>query len=83
MYSKMPKTTILGQNLKFNRITPKLVTKHNVYEWITFFRTTVSIPPLLGQPCQILMYGPPRADDRLQLVTDNDDGSGYVFKVAL
>ena len=50
---------------------------------MTFFQTTVSIPPLLGQPYQILPYGSPRADENLQMVTDNDDGSDYVFVVAL
>ena len=45
------------------------------YEWKTFFPKTVSIPPLLGQPYQILSYGSPRADENLQMITDNDDGS--------
>ena len=44
------------------------------YEWITFFRSTVSTPPLLGQPYQILLYGSPRVDENLQMVTENDDG---------
>ena len=48
-----------------------------------FFRTTVSIPPLLGQPYQIQPCGPPRANENLQMVTDNDDGSDYVFVVAI
>ena len=39
------------------------------YEWKTFSRTTVSIPPLLGQPYQIQPYGPPQADENLQMVT--------------
>ena len=33
----------------------------STYEWKTFFQTTVSIPPLLGQPHQIQPYGSPRA----------------------
>ena len=53
------------------------------YEWITFFWTTVYIPPLVGQPYQILSYGPPRADERLQMNLDNDYRSGYVFAVAI
>ena len=48
------------------------------YEWKTFFRTTVSIPPLLGQPYQIQPYGSPRANENLQMITDNDVGSDYI-----
>ena len=50
-----------------------------------FFRTTVSILLLLGQLYQIQPYYkyPPRADENLQMVTDNDDGSNYVFVVAI
>ena len=51
----------------------------HAYEWKTFFRTTVSSPPLLGQPYQIKPYGPSRADERLQMLTDNDDGSDYAI----
>ena len=29
------------------------------------------------------MHRPHRADERLQIVTDNDDGSGYVFAEAI
>ena len=42
----------------------------------------VSIPPLLGQPCQIQSYGPLWTDENLQIVTDNDDGADYVLVVA-
>ena len=48
-----------------------------------FFRTTVSIPPLLRQPYQIQQYGSPRADERLHVVTDNDKGSDYVLVVTI
>ena len=53
------------------------------YEWKTFIRTTVSIPSLLGQPYQIRLYGPPREDERLQIVTDIDKASGYVIVVVI
>ena len=53
------------------------------YGWKTFFRTTVSIPPLLGQPYQIQPYGFPWADENLQMITDNDDGPDYVLGVAI
>ena len=53
------------------------------YEWKTFFRATVSIPLLLGQPYQIQPYGTPRADERLQIIIDNDEGSGYVVVCAI
>ena len=53
------------------------------YKWKTFFRTTVSIPPILGQSYQIQPYGPPRADENLQRITDNDDGSDCVLVVAI
>ena len=53
------------------------------YEWKTFFRTTVSIPPLLGQPYQIQPYGPPRADERLQMLVDNDDQSDDMIAVTI
>ena len=39
--------------------------------------------PLLGQPYQILPYGSPWTDENLQMVIDNDDGSDYVFVVAI
>ena len=42
------------------------------------------IPLLLKQPYQNLKYDPPRAaEQRLQVVADNDDGSDYVFTVAI
>ena len=53
------------------------------YEWKTFFRTTVSIPPLLGQPYQIQPYGSPRANENLQMITGSDDGSDYVLVLAI
>ena len=55
----------------------------STYEWKTFFQTTVSIPPLLGQPHQIQPYGSPRADENLQMNTDNDDELDYVVVVAI
>ena len=51
-FGKMPK---IGRNSYFYAIMA-------LYEWKAFFRTTVSTPPLLGQPYQIKPYGPPRAD---------------------
>ena len=48
------------------------------YEWKTFFRTMIYIPPLLGQPYQIQAYGPRRVDESLQMIADNDEESGYV-----
>ena len=54
-----------------------------MYEWKTFFRTMVSIPPLLGQPYQIQPYGPPREDERLQMIAADDEGSGYVVVVVI
>ena len=53
-------------------LCPICVLHFKGYECITFFRTTVSIPPLLGQPYQILPYGPPQADERLQMIAGND-----------
>ena len=43
----------------------------------------MSIPPLLGQPYQIQPYGPPRADERLQMITDKEDGLDYMVVVAI
>ena len=47
------------------------------------YRTIAFIPPLLGQLYKILMYGPPRAAERLQMAIDNDDESGHVIAVVM
>ena len=39
-----------------------------------FFRTRVSILQLLGQPYKIELSAPPRADERLQMIIDNNEG---------
>ena len=46
--------------------------------WDNGFYSTIS-----GQPYQLQLYGPPRADERLQMATDVNEGSGYVCVVVI
>ena len=56
-------------------------TRYEWYEWKTFFRTTVSIPPLLGQPYKIQPCSPRANNENTQAMMM--DRTSYVLVVAV